>query len=41
VALDYLTFRLPEVGWAAQCPQLTQWHGRVIARNSFSQTSFR
>jgi glutathione S-transferase len=41
VALDYLTFRLPEIGWPAQCPQLTQWHDRVIARNNFSQTSFQ
>jgi glutathione S-transferase len=41
VALDYLTFRLPEINWAAQHPRLKQWHDRVSARNSFVQTAFR
>lgn len=40
VALDYLTFRLPETGWAEQHPRLTQWHQRVSARQSFVQTTF-
>lgn len=41
VALDYLTFRLPEVGWAEQHPRLKQWHHHVVARKSFVQTSFQ
>lgn len=40
VALDYLTFRLPETGWAEQYPRLAQWHHRVSARQSFVLTAF-
>ncbi|CAO1666332.1 Glutathione S-transferase [Halomonas sp. NYA30] len=40
VALDYLAFRLPEVNWEEEYPQLQAWHAGVIARESFQQTAF-
>ena len=41
VALDYLAFRLPEVSWKEEYPQLQAWHAGVTARESFHQTAFR
>ncbi|MGO1690970.1 MAG: glutathione S-transferase family protein [Halomonas sp.] len=40
VALDYLAFRLPEVNWEEEYPQLQEWHASVTARESFQQTAF-
>ncbi|CAM3572094.1 glutathione S-transferase N-terminal domain-containing protein [Halomonas sp. FME1] len=40
VALDYLAFRLPEVSWKEEYPQLQAWHEGVIARESFQETAF-
>ena len=40
VALDYLAFRLPEVNWKEEYPQLRGWHASVTARASFQQTAF-
>ncbi|PAU78450.1 glutathione S-transferase N-terminal domain-containing protein [Halomonas salipaludis] len=40
VALDYLTFRLPEVAWAEGRPRLAAWHRQIVRRESFSQTAF-
>lgn len=40
VALDYLAFRLPEVNWKEEYPQLYAWHAGVTARDSFQQTAF-
>ncbi|MDQ7728502.1 glutathione S-transferase N-terminal domain-containing protein [Halomonas sp. SpR8] len=40
VALDYLAFRLPEVSWKEDYPQLQAWHAGVTARESFQQTAF-
>ncbi|WP_386079122.1 glutathione S-transferase family protein [Vreelandella sp. F11] len=40
VALDYLAFRLPEVNWKEEYPQLQIWHAGVTARTSFEQTAF-
>ncbi|MBR9903655.1 MAG: glutathione S-transferase [Gammaproteobacteria bacterium] len=40
VALDYLAFRLPEVNWKEEYPQLQEWHAGVTARASFEQTAF-
>ena len=40
VALDYLAFRLPEVNWKKDYPQLLAWHASVTARASFEQTAF-
>ncbi|MBT2773411.1 glutathione S-transferase N-terminal domain-containing protein [Halomonas sp. ISL-60] len=40
VALDYLAFRLPEVNWKKDYPQLQVWHAGVTARESFQQTAF-
>ena len=40
VALDYLAFRLQEVNWKKECPQLQAWHAGVTARESFQQTAF-
>ena len=40
VALDYLAFRLPEVSWKEEYPQLQEWHAGVTARASFEQTAF-
>lgn len=40
VALDYLAFRLPEVNWKEEYPQLQSWHAEVTARESFQQTAF-
>ena len=40
VALDYLAFRLPEVSWIEEYPQLQVWHAGVAARASFEQTAF-
>ncbi len=40
VALDYLAFRLPEVNWKKDYPQLLAWHASVTARESFQQTAF-
>lgn len=40
VALDYLAFRLPEVNWKEEYPQLQAWHEGVAARASFQQTAF-
>ncbi|TMU17618.1 glutathione S-transferase [Halomonas sp. ATBC28] len=40
VAMDYLAFRLPEVSWKKDYPQLLAWHASVTARESFQQTAF-
>ncbi|MGP9766653.1 glutathione S-transferase N-terminal domain-containing protein [Halomonas sp. AOP13-D3-9] len=40
VALDYLAFRLSEVNWKEEYPQLRGWHASVTARASFQQTAF-
>lgn len=40
VALDYLAFRLPEVNWEEEYPQLQAWHVGMTARESFQQTVF-
>ncbi|WP_235039904.1 glutathione S-transferase N-terminal domain-containing protein [Vreelandella profundi] len=40
VALDYLAFRLPEVSWKEENPQLQEWHLAVTARASFQETAF-
>lgn len=40
VALDYLAFRLPEVAWREEYPQLQTWHGRLVNHVSFQQTAF-
>ena len=40
VALDYLAFRLPEVNWKEECPQLQEWHAGVVASESFQETVF-
>lgn len=40
VAMDYLAFRLPEVDWKEEYPQLQAWHEGVTARESFQQTAF-
>lgn len=40
IALDYLAFRLPELNWKDEHPQLQAWHAGVTARASFQQTVF-
>lgn len=40
VALDYLAFRLPEVSWKEEYPQLQVWHAGMVATKSFQQTAF-
>ncbi|MBD3896496.1 glutathione S-transferase N-terminal domain-containing protein [Halomonas sp. ML-15] len=40
VALDYLTFRLPEVTWSHGRPRLAAWHRQIVRRESFTQTAF-
>ncbi|MEL7965803.1 glutathione S-transferase N-terminal domain-containing protein [Vreelandella neptunia] len=40
VALDYLAFRLSEVSWKEENPQLQEWQAGVTARASFQQTAF-
>ena len=40
VALDYLAFRLPEVNWKEEYPQLQEWHAGVTERASFQETAF-
>lgn len=40
VALDYLAFRLPDVNWEEEYPQLQAWHAAVITRDSFQKTAF-
>lgn len=40
VALDYLSFRLPEYQWLQHQPQLACWHHKVMQRASLQQTAF-
>lgn len=40
VALDYLAFRLPEVNWKEEYPQLQVWHAGMVSIKSFQQTAF-
>lgn len=40
VALDYLAFRLAEMAWREEYPQLHAWHEGLMARESFQQTAF-
>ena len=40
VALDYLTFRLPETQWSQGRPRLQAWHVRLTDGDSFQQTRF-
>ena len=40
VALEYLDFRLPEINWRDAHPALSNWAGRLTARESFSRTAF-
>ena len=38
VALEYLAFRLPEIGWGEDHPELAGWHARHRDRPSLAQT---
>lgn len=40
VALEYLDFRLPEINWRDAHPALSQWAGKLAARESFVRTAF-
>ncbi|MBT2785515.1 MULTISPECIES: glutathione S-transferase N-terminal domain-containing protein [unclassified Halomonas] len=40
VALDYLAFRLPEVNWQEEYPQLQVWHAGMVSIKSFQETAF-
>ncbi|MGP9567109.1 glutathione S-transferase N-terminal domain-containing protein [Halomonas sp. AOP5-B2-8] len=40
VALDYLAFRLPEVNWKAESPQLQVWLAGMLATKNFQHTAF-
>lgn len=40
VALDYVSFRLPEINWQAACPALSAWHRTFTQRSSFTETAF-
>jgi|TARA_R110000851_G_scaffold10173_3_gene37009 glutathione S-transferase len=40
VAMDYLAFRLPEMIWKEEYPQLLAWHSGLTARASFQETAF-
>ncbi|QJQ95126.1 MULTISPECIES: glutathione S-transferase N-terminal domain-containing protein [Halomonadaceae] len=40
VALEYLSFRLPEFDWAADHAALAGWHTVLIGRDSFRATAF-
>ena len=41
VALDYLQFRLPELGLAHYWPELESWRTNIGQRSSFKRTSFQ
>lgn len=40
VALDYLSFRLPEYAWQQHQPQLACWQNKLMLRASLQQTAF-
>lgn len=40
IALDYITFRLPEVEWQSKYPSLVALRARMLLRDSFSSTVF-
>ncbi|WP_148252146.1 glutathione S-transferase N-terminal domain-containing protein [Aidingimonas lacisalsi] len=40
VALDYLSFRLPDLDWSWSRSQLREWHDHVARRESFQRTAF-
>lgn len=40
VALDYLSFRLPEIQWQQEFPQLADWQQTLLQRDSFKSTAF-
>ncbi len=40
VALDYLAFRMSEVNWQEEYPQLQAWHAGVTGKESFKETAF-
>lgn len=40
VALDYLSFRLPDLDWSRSCSQLREWCDHVARRESFQRTAF-
>ncbi|UYM17815.1 glutathione S-transferase N-terminal domain-containing protein [Endozoicomonas euniceicola] len=40
VALDYLAFRLPELGADKRYPELEVWRANVVSRPSFKNTAF-
>ncbi|WP_163575523.1 glutathione S-transferase family protein [Halomonas faecis] len=40
VALDYLSFRLPEVDWPSRHRRLAAWHRALLGRESFRETAF-
>jgi glutathione S-transferase len=39
VALSYIDFRMPDVGWRAKAPRLSAWHERMSARHSMTATA--
>ncbi|MBE0505127.1 MAG: glutathione S-transferase N-terminal domain-containing protein [Marinospirillum sp.] len=40
VALDYLSFRLPEIQWQKHYPMLADWQQTLLQRDSFKSTAF-
>ncbi|MDN6297774.1 MAG: glutathione S-transferase N-terminal domain-containing protein [Halomonas sp.] len=41
VALEYLTFRLPETAWQEHWPGLAAWHHNMAKRHSIARTAFQ
>lgn len=39
VALNYVSFRLPDIGWRADHPKLAQWYDAMSKRPSFAATA--
>ena len=39
VALSYVDFRMPDVGWHAKAPRLSAWYDRMSARRSMMATA--
>lgn len=40
VALDYLSFRLPEINWSTDYPELANWQTQMMTRESCALTAF-
>ena len=38
VALGYLDFRLPDLGWSDRCAALSGWHAEIVSRPSMMST---